>query len=177
MVWHKNITGYEVLKLSVSLTYCWQHAVLGTPHMVTSWRGKRRVPTDDPKSATVHSAVVKLKCSLVTYLPKSMEKRVPETCNIGKRALRILYCGKWFLIDFLISCLNLCCLALTVLANFLLCKYDRSILITCPKCLIKLHYPANHKLANRRLLPQNVTNYGLDLNKESNHSCSFSWVW
>lgn len=60
--------------LSVSPICCWQHAVLGTPHMVTSWRG--RLPKDDLNSATVPSVVIKLKCSLADYLPKNMEKHI-----------------------------------------------------------------------------------------------------
>jgi len=157
--------------LSVSPIYCWQHTVSGTPQAVTCWRGKKKNTRGGPEACHCTQC-----CCKAQMLPGCLFTQEDGTCNIGKKAFQILCCGKWFLTDFLILCLNLCCLALTVHVNFLLCKYDRSILITCPKCLIKLYYPANHKLANRKLLPQNVTNYGLNLNKESNHSCSFPWV-
>lgn len=123
---------------------------------------------EDLKSGVLLRSAVRFKWLLTAYLPKKKKKHITETCNIGKKALQNLCCGKWFLIVFLISCLNLCCLVLTVSAIFLFCKYDWSILISCPKCLIKLYYPAGHKLANRKLLPRNVTTYEPALNKASN---------
>lgn len=61
---------------------------LGTSHMVTAWRRKRRVSTEDLKSAVVQSAVVKLKC-LLAALPKSMEKHI-QRGNICKKGFQIL---------------------------------------------------------------------------------------
>lgn len=143
--------------------------ILEGKKMSTHWG-----PEIYPHSLGVQSATVKFKCLLATHLSNSREKDIPETSSSGKKAFQTLSCGKWLSIDFMILHLNLCCLALAVYASFLLCKYDRSVLILCPKCLIKLNYTANHKLANRKLLPLSVTNYGSDLNKESNHLCYFS---
>lgn len=130
-----------------------------------------------PGSLGVHSAIIKFRCLMVTYSFNSREKDIPGAFSSGKKAFQTLSYGKWLSIDFLILYLNLCCLALAIYASFLLCKYDRSVLIPSSKCLIKLNYTANHKLANRKLLPQSVTNYVSELNKESNHLCYFSWVW
>lgn len=79
---------------------------------------------EDPKAAALLSSAVKLKWLLAAYLPKKMKIYIAETCNIGKKVFQNLCCGKWFLIDFLIPCLNLCCLVLAVHAIFLICKYD-----------------------------------------------------
>lgn len=168
VVWHKHITDCVVLTFICVSDLLLAACRFGGSSCHYLLESTKKSSQGGPEVCHSTHSAVELKWFLAACLPKKMEKHMPETCNIGKKAFQDLCCGKRFLIDYLIPCLNLCCLALTVPAIFLFCKYDWSILITCPKCLIKLYYPANHKLANRKLLPQNVTTYGAALNKASN---------
>lgn len=129
----ESLWGDHVYMCPIS---CWQDAVWGLLLQLPLREEKGHwEPEICSWSSGVHSAILKLNACWLPIYPK-VWKNIPEAFSVGKKIFQILSCRKWFSIDFLILCLNLCCLALTVHANFLLCKYDRSILITYPKRLI-----------------------------------------
>lgn len=174
----ESLWGDHVYMFPIS---CWQDTVWGLLLQLPLREEKEGhwEPEICSCNSGVHSAILKFKCLLAAYLPKGMEKHIPEAFSVGKKTFQILSCRKWFSIDFLILCLNLCCLALTVHANFLLCKYDRSILITYPKCLItnSIILLTVNQLTESYCLKMLLTTDQTWIKKVSNRSCCFSWVW
>lgn len=115
VVGHKNITGYEVLKF-----ICVSNLLLATCSPGDSSHGhllERKITQRWPELC--HCSQCGHKAQMLTGRLFTQEYgKTYLRHDTGMKAFQILHCVKWFLTDFLILCLNLCCLALSYMPIF-----------------------------------------------------------